>query len=772
MKGGRSGQVVVGLVALWVMAVYAGYYAVHKPLTPGYLPLIASTLQRLDAPWASAAIADTALNFAVALWMAFVAHGIGQVPLRLGRLELTRLERAILATSLGLGILSLITFLLGILGLLYSWVFYAVFSLASAAILAWNWPGAFTQLLTTRSRPSVHIPRDKVTLALALYVALTLILALLAALTPPWAWDGLVYHLTGPAHYLSQRQITGGLDGMHFYFPPLVEMLFLAGMAIKGPVVANLIHWEYIVLAVGAVYCFARRFFGGRVAGLAVAIFLSTPSIVFLSSKPYVDLALVAYVTLSFWCVMAGFRDGGGNWFLLAATFIGFAAGVKYTSVIGVAGVGAVVIVELWRRGRSDGVVKRMARARALGVCVSLAAAVALPWYLKNLALTGNPFYPFLFGGAYWDSFDAAWVSRAGSGLIREPWRLMIAPLEMTTLGVEGGWGYQATIGPLLLALLPLLGLVVFGEKRDDNTLSRCRFRVSVTGSNHEKHEIHEKHEKYVGNEYKQEITVRAGEGRPTPYQAGGDPSLKDHYIWNEAGGTIGACVVFVGVAYGLWLGGVAFSELLQQTRLLFPVFGVLAVIAAYGVCNLRPMGGVDLRRFMGATVGMVLALTFATQLLGFLADSPLQFVVGKESKDEYLSRQLGGYYGIVEWVNQNLGEDARIYFLWEPRSYYFQRTAQPDTILNNWRHLLVQYDDGDAIRAALRSQRYTHVLINIEGLRFVMDESHREVEQEHYEALVEFERRYLRLVYGPRLGEPGSTVEDGVGSYSLSELE
>lgn len=84
-----------------------------------------------------------------------------------------------------------------------------------------------------------------------------------------------------------------------------------------------------------------------------------------------------------------------------------------------------------------------------------------MPWLLKNLLLTANPMYPFFFGGVYWDAWRAWWYDRAGTGLaFTAPWKLLTAPWDATLWGVEGGSGYSATIGPLFLALLPLLVLI------------------------------------------------------------------------------------------------------------------------------------------------------------------------------------------------------------------------------------------------------------------------------------------------------------------------
>jgi hypothetical protein len=98
---------------------------------------------------------------------------------------------------------------------------------------------------------------------------------------------------------------------------------------------------------------------------------------------------------------------------------------------------------------------------------------IALPWLVENWLNTGNPFYPFFLPGVYWDAWRAWWYDRPGTGLAATaPWRLLIAPLEATVLGTEGGEPYDATIGPLLLALTPLLVVVWPGLEREERAVA------------------------------------------------------------------------------------------------------------------------------------------------------------------------------------------------------------------------------------------------------------------------------------------------------------
>ena len=65
------------------------------------------------------------------------------------------------------------------------------------------------------------------------------------------------------------------------------------------------------------------------------------------------------------------------------------------------------------------------------------AALVAAPWFLRNWVLWGNPVYPYLFDGRYWDHWRSEWNHRIGSGIgwnlidiERLPWTAALGTMD------------------------------------------------------------------------------------------------------------------------------------------------------------------------------------------------------------------------------------------------------------------------------------------------------------------------------------------------------
>jgi 4-amino-4-deoxy-L-arabinose transferase-like glycosyltransferase len=530
-------------------------------------------------------------------------------------------------------------------------------------------------------------PQARFGVLLAGYCGIMLVLALTWAVTPPTAWDGLVYHLTGPKLYLATGWISHPQDLPYLGFPQLVEMLFAWGMGLVGERAAAPIHWFYTLLAALSLVTAGRRWLGGVVGWLAAAVLLSAPSIVLVAGWPYVDLALLLYATLAF-LALVRFCDGdsqAGRWLVLSGVFAGLALSTKYTALTLLPALGlTLLVVQTFKPG------SRIRNLRFSICSALLLCGVALftwsPWLLKNYVLTGSPTYPFFFGGVYWDNWRAWWYDRSGTGLAyTAPWELPTAPWDATIGAVEGAVGYSATIGPLFLALLPLLFLV---------------WRRL--------------------------------------------PPVRQRWLR--------ASLTFCGVLYGFWLWGVARTALLAQTRLLFPAFGLLALIVGAAVEELRALlrHPIDVAWLVRAVVVGVLALTLVGVFLSTAQEQPLRVLLGFENRAEFITRRLGWYYVAMEDINQKLPPDAVVLFLWEPRSYHCRVQCWPDALLDRFLHSTHLYGtDAGTIAAAWRAQGFTHVLLHRTGYEAIVEAGFDPVTPADVQTLAALVDGYLQPVAG-----------------------
>ena len=187
----------------------------------------------------------------------------------------------------------------------------------------------------------------------------------------------------------------------------------------------------------------------------------------------------------------------------------------------------------------------------------------------------------------------------------------------------------------------------------------------------------------------------------------------------------LGAAMAFCTVLYGFWLWGVARTGLLFQTRLLFPAFGLLALMVSAAVEGLRalPRHPIDLGWLARAVVVGVLVLTLVGTFLSTAQGQPLGVLLGFENREEFLTRRLGWYYATVEYINQELPRDAVVLFLWEPRSYHCTVECRPDALLDRWLHTTHLYGhDAETIADTWRVEGVTHVLFYQLGYEMIRD--------------------------------------------------
>jgi hypothetical protein len=210
----------------------------------------------------------------------------------------------------------------------------------------------------------------------------------------------------------------------------------------------------------------------------------------------------------------------------------------------------------------------------------------------------------------------------------------------------------------------------------------------------------------------------------------------------------VGILIFFALIQYLFWTAGVISSRSLFQSRLLLPALVALCVPLAYIYDQLDVLDTptLSLRRLIGLSVALVLAANLCYQSLATLRLRPLPVLVGQESRDAYLERNLGAHYAAMEMVNARVPEEGRVLYLWEPRSYYCLRPAQPDAILERWAWLLQQHGaDPESIASALRDEGYTHVLLHRTGRDLVQRARLDPLEDADYAALDLFLATYMR---------------------------
>ncbi|MER3405644.1 MAG: hypothetical protein C4289_11220 [Chloroflexota bacterium] len=176
---------------------------------------------------------------------------------------------------------------------------------------------------------------------------------------------------------------------------------------------------------------------------------------------------------------------------------------------------------------------------------------------------------------------------------------------------------------------------------------------------------------------------------------------------------------IFLATAFVVWTAGVAMSGPRRQTRLPLPAFPALALLSAGGlrVCSRWGRPDVSLARLLSTAAAMWIGFETIHLALHWVAENPLAYELGLESRAHDLECHPGSYYDAARFLNTLPPDRTRVVMLWEPHSLYINVPVEPDTLIDRFQLDLYQYGSADGIAAAWRRAGMTHVPISSGGL-------------------------------------------------------
>jgi hypothetical protein len=619
---------------LWTVIIISTYYVVQKP----------SLLN------AFAGLADTLRTLIVAALLLFNAYGLGKRILRwVGLNSIDAVDRLLLGCGIGLGAL-------GLLGLGFS-----AAQLARVPILFLFVIGLTAFFALKSDLQNIHadlnafathwnLSFSQFSLFSKIVIILPFIFSFLLTLVPQFeAFDALLYHLAQPARVLQD----GGLHSVdipHFWFPNLTENVYFWALAMGSERAAQIIHFAWGTLSALLLWRWAVKVWNIEIGRKTLLLLAGIPSLPMLASWAYADMALVFYATATLYTLTFFESTKSPTWLCLAGIMAGLAMGVKYTSFT--VPVASGLLILLWRRRAFLHAVIHAAQFSLI------ALSSAIPWYARNAMIMKNPFYPFVFGGRYWDTFRAEWYSDAGTGIGWDLPQILLLPLN-TILGYRDQNFFDGRIGPLFLILAPLaLWILLSGSYQD-----------------------------------------------------------------SDRGLSLQAIGLFTAVSFAAWTFGVISSLSLWQARLLLPALMPFAIPAALGWDGLKTLDTSKFRIsfFSNVIISIIIVLTIWDNGLFVLQRNPLSVAFGTQTRAGYIARVNPSYAALMQIMDE-VPADARIYSLFEPRSYDLPRLTQPDAINSNFSHDLHLYATPLEIIQHWRAEGYTHVIVYERGLDFMIE--------------------------------------------------
>lgn len=388
------------------------------------------------------------MPFLAAAAVLAASYGAGLAVTAGGRLGIAEpLLRNATVLAAGYGALSLLALLLGVTGAFEPVVLGTV-------VVVFAVPGALLAARELRGLPAAWQAAGPFRPVLAAVAAVLAFIVFLAS-APPTSGDALGYHLTAPKLWLQAGELFPIWWDWATFQPFSAELLFAYGHALEGGRAAAVVGALLAAYSALCVYGLGRALAGPAVAAFAALIWVGQGMFVWEATGAFVELPLAAFVALAGWHLVALARTQLLRHAAFAGLAVGLGLGTKYHALVLLPVLPLLAALVAPRR------------LRLPAAAISLAPlAVALPWYVKNWVVAGNPLYPLLtgvFGGRYWDAADARFFQDQWIGYGTDLWKLPIFPLSflLETEHFERGYSFSLA----LFALAPVA--VALGGRRE-----------------------------------------------------------------------------------------------------------------------------------------------------------------------------------------------------------------------------------------------------------------------------------------------------------------
>lgn len=520
--------------------------------------------------------------------------------------------------------------------------------------------------------------------------------------TPPISRDALIHHLAVPKLWLNHGGFYEIPWAEYSYYPMYINLSYLVCLYFKNDIAPKFIHLAFGLGTGWLIYLYLKQKFDRNWALLGMAIFITTPVVIWLSTSAYIDLGMTFFTTMSV-LTFVKWRDSEYSqlkWLFISSFCMGMAIGSKYNALIAWSIINLILILSYVRD------TNKQIGALQYGIMFFvITALVASPWYLKNYLLTGNPFYPLF--NSFFQSLNHRPVqdiihnqlvektSRISFFKMREVmygesfWETLLIPIRMFFQGRDNSYQYfQGALNPILIVFSPFILL----------------------------------NKRYV----------------------------KDKLLF------VLFPVFFVIMAYFLTA---------KQVRYILPVLPFLAILAIMGIKDLVDKLGeetlfssfrfdknirsaVKIVLFVGILSLLVLNFLYLKKRMDII--KPFQYVIGQETKGAFLKHHLL-HYDAVEYINHNLPDDARVFTMFMGRrGYYLDRTYknEPSFGMSTISHMVTISAKEEKFKEYIQSMDVTHILMRTDLVDNYLKNNFLQEEIKRFMNLL---KKYWKMIYERR---------------------
>ena len=597
------------------------------------------------------AVLDHVFDLTLALGLYTIVASVGnELARKLKLVFANTAEEIAFSVFLGTGTVGLSVLILGLLGLLRPLPVSLLFLLLSVLVRQ-----GFVKLYRSINESIRHTTFTRETIIVVLFFVALVILLVVRAANPPNAADELIYHLPVPKAFVEHGRIYPMLDNSLGNLPFLIHSIYAVCLLAGSDIAARLFSL-FLALAIAfALYGFCSRYLNRRTGVVAMFAFFAAGMVVEVAITTRIDVSLAGMLFLTTYGVINYLDSDETGWLWASGLLAGFSLGIKHSAGIWLLLIGLMYLIETLVKKR-----QRVATSFARGITFAvIAAAVASPWYIKNLVWFQNPLYPLVTGEVaeysdeklrYFDANDERKLNSYFDQALKE------IPEEVNSQEKDIAEHINKRVErrPLLLWNLFL---------------------------------------------------------KPNTYLMS-EPNQYPNYLFL----IIPFLLFFTKPRWIVWLlvlatGFVfAVSATSWIARYLLPAYPALTIVAAYTLTSISQRFTV-LRSLPVFLVAALLGVVVSASVLSMRKFHSLRFVAGMVSREALLTRFT--YYKPIDFINRTLPENARVMLIGAQLNYGLERPYVGDEtwFVTKWRRLLVQNNTLEEVNEDLKRQGFTHIL-------------------------------------------------------------
>jgi len=213
-------------------------------------------------------------------------------------------------------------------------------------------------------------------------------------LTPETCDDALGYHLSAPADF-NKLHKWADIAQETYRYPLLPEGIFGQAMLVRDEQAAALVNLSGGIILAWLLKEVTARMAGAAAGWIAALAMIAGSSMGFHFGQTNQGFFSAGFAFLGVWAWGRSLGAASARpWALVAGTSLGWALCSKYTAIAPVFGIAAWHFIRLPWRMRTESPVFALLAAGL--------AASSVPFMIKGWLFTGNPVYPFVWGGLGW----------------------------------------------------------------------------------------------------------------------------------------------------------------------------------------------------------------------------------------------------------------------------------------------------------------------------------------------------------------------------------